>query len=437
MVRYLWKNMPAKKKHLIKSISLSKIKRYKNNPRTHDEKQIEILVQNIKTNGYINPIIVDKKMVIIAGHGRHQALEIIYDGKDPKINVVVADLTPKEARKQRIADNKISELSKWDEELLSQEIMSIFDKVSRDAIEMDTGFSEKELLGMGDNFQEFFDDGMGDTNKDDDIPNKVKKVTKKGDLWELGNHRVLCGDSTKEKDVKKLMNGKKADISFTSPPYNVGSSIDYKKKNSKYAHSADRKSNYYELLTEYTNNALNNSVYSFNNLCMVANNKTDFIMYLNNYRNKLCDIFIWHKETSLPAMAKNVVNTDHEYIIVLSSKNKVNRTITTGDFRGTISSVYHGKRQHHNKFADIHNATFPVSFVLHYTNGFSKNKNSILDLFLGTGTTLIACEKTNRICYGMELDPHYCDVIRQRYIDFCKANNKKPIVKRNGKIYKL
>jgi len=121
--------MPAKKKHLIKSISMSKIKRYKNNPRTHDEKQIEILVQNIKTNGYINPIIVDKKMVIIAGHGRHQALEKIYGKKDPKINIVIADLTPKEARKQRIADNKIGELSEWDMELLQAEIMDMVNKI--------------------------------------------------------------------------------------------------------------------------------------------------------------------------------------------------------------------------------------------------------------------------------------------------------------------
>lgn len=413
-----------KKKHLIKSISLSKLKRYKNNPRTHDEKQIEILVQNIKTNGYINPIIVDKKMVIIAGHGRHQALEIIHEGKDPKINVVIADLTPKEARKQRIADNKIGELSKWDEELLSQEIMSIFDKVSRDAIEMDTGFGEKELVAMGGDFESLFDDGMGDTNKDDEIPNKVKKVTKKGDLWELGNHRLLCGDATKEKDIKNVVKSNKIDLIFTDPPYGIGivrnNSIGGSKPFGK--NRLDNiipAGNYKPIIGDKT---IKTAIKSFK-ACDCLPGAIKIFWGGNFYCHELppakCWI-VWDKETD-----GNF--GDGEIAYCTASKS-------IRIFRHKWSGMIKASEKRQKR---VHPTQKPIALSEWAFSEFIPKKKNVFDGFLGSGSTLIACEKTNRICYGMELDPHYCDVIRQRYIDFCKANNKKPIVKRNGKIFKV
>jgi len=426
--------MPKKKKHLIKSISLSKIKRYKNNPRTHDEKQIEILVQNIKTNGYINPIIVDKKMVIIAGHGRHQALEKIYGKKDPKINIVIADLTPKESRKQRIADNKIGELSKWDEELLSQEIMSIFDKVSRDAIEMDTGFSEKELVAMGGDFESLFDDGMGDTNKDDEIPNKVKKVTKKGDLWELGNHRVLCGDATKEKEFRKMMNGQIANMYFTDPPY----SVNYTKKAKeilKSKHYVEIKND--DMSVEKTAKVLWSP--TFRNAYKYCRNDSSFyitmpqggdqmMMMIKNEKWQVKHELIWVKEA--PVFSMNRLDYDYQHEPIAYGWKKKHKFTRKGKYQKSVWNIMRTENK-------LHPTMKPVELIENAINNSSLKNNIILDTFLGSGSTLIACEKTNRICYGMELDPHYCDVIRQRYIDFCKANNKKPIVKRNGKIFKV
>jgi len=248
---------------------------------------------------------------------------------------------------------------------------------------------------------------------DVELPEEPKTVL--GDLYEIGEHRLLCGDSTDSEQVAKLMNGEKAEISFTSPPYNAGKTPTEVKmgKNSKYANDNDNKTEteYLNLLVDFTNNTLLFSEYSFVNIQSLSGNKTALIDFLYNMKSFYADTLIWQKQNAQPAMAENVLNSQFEYIHVFS--HKANRHIGTKKFRGTLSNVLDISKQNKNAVKE-HNATFPVDFAAHFVSNFCEL--SVLDLFLGSGTTMVAAHQLKRKCYGMELDPKYCDVIINRMI---------------------
>lgn len=250
-------------------------------------------------------------------------------------------------------------------------------------------------------------------------------VSKLGEIYQLGRHRVMCGDSTSLTDAELLMNGKNASIAFTSPPYNAGTTPTEVKmgKKSKYANDSDNKSqdDYLEFMQLWTNIANEYSEYNFVNVQMLSGNKLALLDYLSLYRNNLADIIIWNKLTAQPAMADNVLNSQFEFILVFSDKS--NRAIGTKHFRGTASNVLDISKQTNNEVKD-HNATFPVELPHNIVTTFSNKDEIILDLFLGSGSTLIASEQTDRTCYGMELDPKYVDVIRKRYWKFVNGGNE-------------
>lgn len=250
---------------------------------------------------------------------------------------------------------------------------------------------------------------------DYEIPDEITTDIVLGDLFEIGEHRLLCGDSTDSDAVAKLMNGSKADISFTSPPYNAGTTPTEIKmgKTSKYANDSDDKSEdeYLKLLTDFTNNTLLFSEYSFVNIQSLSGNKTALIDFLYNMKSVYADTLIWNKQNSQPAMAENVLNSQFEYVHVFS--NKANRAIGTKKFRGTLSNVIEISKQTQNKVKE-HNATFPIDLAAHFILNFCEK--SVLDLFLGSGTTMVAAHQLNRKCYGMELDPKYCQVIIDRML---------------------
>jgi len=248
-----------------------------------------------------------------------------------------------------------------------------------------------------------------------------------GDLFEIGEHRLLCGDSTDSDSVAKLMNGEKAEISFTSPPYNAGTTPTEIKmgKTSKYANDLDNKteSEYLNLLINFTNNTLLFSDYSFVNIQSLSGNKTALIDFLYNMKSYYADTLIWQKQNAQPAMAENVLNSQFEYIHVFS--HKANRAIGTKRFRGTLSNVLDISKQNKNGVKE-HNATFPIDFAAHFVQNFCEK--SVLDLFLGSGTTMVAAHQLNRKCYGMEIDPKYCQVI----VDRMRKLDPSLIIKKNG-----
>jgi DNA modification methylase len=259
-----------------------------------------------------------------------------------------------------------------------------------------------------------------------------------GDLFEIGEHRLLCGDSTDSDQLSKLMNGQKANLSFTSPPYNAGKS----EMLSGNTHTTDNKYNeyndnqkqtdYLDLLIGFTNNALLFSDYLICNIQSLAGNKIALIEYLNEYKNNFIDVAIWDKGHGAPAMAENVMTSTWEYMFFISSKENASRAIPNANFRGTVPNIYRGAPNRNNEFSNVHAATFPIDLP-EWALQFTKEKNIVLDQFLGTGTTMVASHQLKRKCYGMELDPKYCQVIIDRMIKLDPTLK----IKRNGHPYEV
>jgi site-specific DNA-methyltransferase (adenine-specific) len=378
------------------NIDINKLKPYKNNPRKNDE-AVEYVANSIKEFGFKVPIIVDKDYEIIAGHTRLKAAKQLGLKEVPII--IADDLTEEQVKAFRLADNKVSEIAEWDFNLLDNELSNILD-IDMSNFGFDVFEEEEEQEIIEDDFEVI-------------VPEEPK--AKLGVIYQLGRHRLMCGDSTSVTDVEKLVNGNIMQMSFTSPPYNVGANIGYENRDSKYANDDDNKTHdeYVQFLIDFTNNCIQNSDYTFVNIQSLANNKISLINYLYKMQDYYADTMIWDKGFGPPAIAKNVMNSAFEYIHIFS-KNAT-RVVGTKEFHGTIPNVLHIGSQRKNEYADIHNATFSIEFVSFFIENFTNKNEYIMDLFGGTGTTLIACEQLNRTCFMMEIDPKYCDVIIDRW----------------------
>jgi ParB family chromosome partitioning protein len=381
------------------------------NPRVINKDNFELLVDSLKESDLtqIRPLDVlqhGDDYVVLSGNQRLRAAKALKIKEIP-CNVLKDDLEPKIYRQIVMQAN--TNYGEWNHEDLANE------------------WSEDELEMWGYDVPEMDEEELAPV---DDVPESAPAITVKGDLYLLGEHRLLCGDSTMIDDVEKLMDGEKADITFTSPPYNAGKTPNG--NNQKYLNNSDNisQSDYRSFLNEFTSNCLLKSDYVFSNIQSLSGNKVALIEHLYHMRNVFCDTIIWDKKISEPAMARKVLNSQFEYIHIFS--NDAKRTIGVKDFRGTISNVFELNSRQGKDYAKIHKATFPVQFPEYFLKHFTES--SCLDPFCGTGSTLIACEKTNRKCYGMELDEKYCDVIVKRYIEFCVKNNKQAKVYRNGEL---
>jgi DNA modification methylase len=392
-------------------VSIKLVKSNPNNPRIIKDDKFAKLVASIKEFPKmleIRPIVVNDDMIVLGGNMRLKAC--IHAGLKEVPIIKVTDLTEQEQKQFIIKDNVSG--GEWDWSMLANE----WDAEELDAWGLDVPDFGKELEAEEDDFE----------TPEGGIETDIVL----GDLFEIGEHRLLCGDSTDSDAVAKLMNGQKAEISFTSPPYNAGTTPTEVKmgKSSKYANDNDNKSEdeYLKLLTDFTNNTLLFSQYSFVNIQSLSGNKIALIDYLYNMKSFYADTLIWQKGNAQPAMANNVLNSQFEYVHCFSEK--ANRAIGTKDFRGTISNVIEISKQTKNKIKE-HNATFPVDFANFFVSNFCNN--SVLDLFCGSGTTMVVAHQLNRKCYGMELDPKYCQVI----IDRMRKLDPTIKIKRNGVDY--
>lgn len=377
-------------------IKVSDLKSYEKNNKKHWE-NIDQIVKSIQANTYIAPIIIDENNVILAWHWRKLALD--------KLQVTEAEvlqvswLSEEQKRDFRIRDNKLTELSERDFENLKFELDEL------DIPDLSDLFKDEEELKVEPEAEE--DDYV--------VPETITTDIVVWDLFEIGSHRLLCGDSTNIDDVNKLMNWEKADISFTSPPYNAWTTPTEVKmwKKSKYANDSDNKSEdqYLKLLIDFTNNTLIHSEYSFVNIQSLSWNKIALIDFLYNMKDVYADTIIWQKQNAQPAMAENVLNSQYEYIHIFSYK--ANRAIWTKKFRWTLSNVLEISKQTKNEVKE-HNATFPMEFASHFISNFCEN--SVLDLFGWSWTTMVACHQLNRRCYMSELDPKYVQTIINRMI---------------------
>ena len=388
----------------IEYVSKDQLKPYAKNAKLHTDDQVEQIKRSIEEFGFNDPIAVWHEDEIIEGHGRLLAVMEM-----PEIETVpiirLDDLTDEQRRAYMLVHNKLTMNTDFDFELLDSELGSIID-IDMSEFGFDIEIEEEDPIeAVEDNYE----------------PIDVEARCKTGDVWQLGKHRLICGDSTDVNVIDKLMDGQKADISFTSPPYNVGNSAvlngNTHMTECKYQSGNDDLSDYDELLIGTTDNMLMFSKWSFINLQMLANNKRVICEWLNNYKDSLCDIAIWYKNATAPAMAEKVMNSQFEFVFIFSNENN-SRAIGTKDFRGTVSNVYMGSAQRKNDYASIHSATFPVEFANHFVENFTNEGDSVLDVFGGTGTTMIVCEQIGRKCYMCELDESYCDVILDRWEKF-------------------
>ena len=390
-------------------VKIGIIKPNPNNPRIIKDEKFKKLVQSIKDFPEmleIRPIVVNNDNIVLGGNMRLRACK---EAGLKDVYVIKADQLTEEQQREFIIKDNVSG-GEWDWDLIANEWDA--EQLDEWGLDIPQWENEVELEAVEDDF---------------DTTPPEEPMTVLGDLYEIGEHRLLCGNSTDSDAVAKLMNGDKADISFTSPPYNAGTTPTEIKmgKTSKYANDTDDKSEneYLKLLTEFTNNTLLFSEYSFVNIQSLSGNKTALIDFLYNMKSYYADTLIWQKQNAQPAMAENVLNSQFEYIHVFS--HKANRAIGTKKFRGTLSNVLDISKQTKNGVKE-HNATFPIDFAAHFVQNFCEN--SVLDLFLGSGTTMVAAHQLNRKCYGMELDCSYVDVIVKRMITLDPTLT----IKRNG-----
>ena len=385
----------------IENIETNKILPYINNPRKN--LNADKVASSIKEFGFQQPIVVDKEMIIIVGHTRHQAAKLLGLKTVP---VLVADLPPLKAKAYRIADNRLNEDSEWDMGLLNIEFTDLLDN----NFDMENlGFDDKELerLIVGD------EKGLTD---DDDVPDLPKEPNAKlGDIYQLGEHRLMCGDSTSIDNFDKLCK-ENADMLFTDPPYGMsyggGRAAGSTPKGAKVkAHGMilndDLKGN--ELINLVKDALITSNMKlkkgSSSYICFTWRTYSEFEKSLieSNYKIKNC--VVWNKKSI--GLGNSHYRPQHEFIFYCGEQ-------WYGD--KSQSDVWEMSRGSTVKY--VHPTQKPVELIEKALKNSSKKDDIIIDCFGGSGSTLIACEKTNRKCRMMELDPKYIDAIIKRWEDY-------------------
>ena len=385
----------------IVSRSIDSIKPYEKNPRKNDD-AVKYVAESIKQFGFKVPIVIDQDGIIVAGHTRYKAAKKLKMDEVPCI--IADDLTEEQVKAFRLADNKVSEKAEWDFDLLGEELDDILN-IDMDAFGFDFDIEDEEPEATEDDYEV-------------ELPEEPK--AKLGDIYQLGRHRLMCGDSTDKETVELLMNGNKADIAFTSPPYNAGSLniVGNETTKAKYNSYDDNKTelDYFNFIKTNLSLLLDNANEVFYNIGLVENNKRPIIMLQNEFIDKFKDIIYWEKSTVAPHIQNGVINNLVEFILCFGNGK---RKFENAQFsQGTYWNVIKGANASGNEYSKIHKATFPVYLPSNIIENFSPKTGTVVDCFGGTGTTLIACEQLDRTCYMMELDPKYVDVIIDRWEQF-------------------
>ena len=373
---------------------------YVNNTRVHPQDQIDQIKSSISEFGMCTPIGIHNNSIVY-GHGRHEALKQLGYEEIPTLDL--SHLTDAQRKAFIIADNKIGDNSEFDLDLLKVEIEALH--------EMDfnidlLGFSMEELEDLDINFGE--PDMTLDESKADDVPELVENpVIKLGDLIELGHnyqHRLLCGDSTSEDNLNKLIRKDVIDLLLTDPPYGMNLDTNYEDiySNAKSKTSNQRK--------------------------VIGDNEYFDPTFLFNLSK---EVFLWGADyfcQSLPVGGSWIVwdkkigdgKIGNEFELCWS-KQKHKKFLIENEWAG-----FRGMKKEDGK--RVHPTQKPIELLVKIIEDFSKNNSIVLDLFLGSGSTLIASENLSRYCYGMELDEKYAQVIIQRYVDY----TSNPMIKING-----
>ncbi len=391
------------------SSTIGDLKPDKKNARKHNPRNIGMIEKSLQEVGAARSIVIDEDNNILAGNG---TVEAAGNAGIEKMTVVETDgneivavrrrgLTNEQKKKLALYDNRTAEIADWDVDIL---------KGLSEEIDLSGMFSEKELVDIGFDEKEIVEDEIPE------IPKVAKTV--KGDLYELGRHRLMCGDSTNSDDVARLMDGKKADMVFTDPPYGIDfirGGI-YSRKRKEDTIIADKGQDFSKTLSAALPLIFSSCQSKQVFICCDWRSYSDFEKALKEINKEATNLIVWDKETTPYNVWRYTFV--HEFILYFG-----NNKADGGNFRG--KNVWRIQRQTEKE----HPTAKPVALVERAIKDSSESGEMIVDLFLGSGSTLIAAEQTNRICYGMEIEPKYCDVIVSRYVKFTD-NNK---VKLNGK----
>lgn len=413
-------------------ISPEEVKPYQNNPKKHSEKQITQIINSIKEFKFNNPILIDENNVLIAGHGRLLASKHLQIKEIPAIRLT--HLTESQKKAYRIADNKLTENGAWDTDLLKIEFEEI-QKLNLDLNLDITGFDNQDIDLL-------FNPPPPADNKLNKIPYIPEKeiVSKAGDIWQLGSHRIICGDALERIAFERLLQDKHAAMVFTDPPYNVkinghvcgNGAIKHKEFAMASGEMGSNEfteflSANFKLLKEFSKNG------SLHLICMDWRHVEE-ISRAGHVYDEFKNICVWNKTN---AGMGSLYRSKHEFIFVY--KNGEGKHINNielgskGRYRTNVWDYAGVNTFKNTNLLKLHPTVKPVELIWDAILDVSKRGDIVLDSFLGSGSTLIACEKAHRLCYGIELEPLYVDTTIRRWQEL---TGKEAIRESDGKSYK-
>lgn len=369
---------------------LSEIVPYAKNAKKHDKKQIANVAESIKQYGFVQPVVIDKDGVIVIGHCRALAAKKL--GMKTVPCVCVDELTPEQVNALRLVDNKSNE-SAWDMDLLAEEL----GEVDLSAFDFDWGESKEDKV------PEIIED---------EIPSIIEEstpITKSGDIWELGEHRLMCADSTKIENVKKLLGENTADMVFTDPPYDMemGGQGCFTTTMQNCKKRIDDIIQFDPYCISYLPNLETNSFYIFTS-------KNGVAKYLDIFKELNYDILFLGKTNPVPFTSGSFL-PDVEYLLYFSRKGRIwnNSLKPTSTYKKYyVTQKLQGRI---DGGGDLHPTMKPTEIVSDKIRINSRKGGIVLDIFGGSGTTLAVCEQIGRKCFTMEISPAYCDVIIKRW----------------------
>jgi site-specific DNA-methyltransferase (adenine-specific) len=364
--------------------AISEIVPYDKNPRKH-KKAVDYVASSISEFGFKVPIVIDKNNVIVCGHTRLLAAKKLKLDEVPC--VVADDLTEEQIKAFRLADNKVSEFAEWDFDLLTDELKDILD------------------IDMGDfGFDLSFDEDTEEI-EEDEAPENVETRCKLGDMWQLGEHRLICGDSTDINVVDRLVGGQRIDMLFTDPPYNMSDHL------TGFANEKTKKA--LSTIVDFDPNTVVDTLFAINtNNYFIFTSKELIPKYFKIFEEWGFNILVWCKDNPTP-MTNNTFLPDVEYLLYFYKNGRVwNNGLDISVYKKYYNS---NKMEGRKEAGNVHPTIKPIKIIADKIQICSNKNGIVVDLFGGSGSTLIACEQLNRKCFMVELDPHYCDVIITRW----------------------
>lgn len=395
-------------------VRIDELKPYENNAKIHGPEQIEQLRKSLREFGFVSPVLIDEDNNLIAGHGRVEAARA--EGMSEVPCVFVSDLTEAQRRAYIIADNRLAEAGAWDAARLKIEMRALQDVQFDSTI---TGFTMDEITELSDVAEEA---GTETEAHEDDYDGSVpEEVTvHEGGIYRLGRHRLMIGSTAKKNDIKKLMNGKKANMVFTDPPYGVAVGSKNKMLDDVAGGKSGRCTDdiYGDTMSEAELHDM--LLAAMKNIREACSDDASYyvtspqggslglmMMMMMEAGLEVRHMLIWRK--SSPTFSMGRLNYDYQHEPIFYTWTKRHNWYGNGKFHTSVWDVEKPRK------CDLHPTMKPIALVENAVLNSTKDKDIVLDGFGGSGTTLIACEQLDRTCYMMEIDPHYAQVIIDRW----------------------